>query len=303
MAFQLLGRQWPLAQRLLYQIKMRSRLLRTAAFIGVFVGACTQLDDPAPNADRSDSVIGSNWLWPRGDVYLMVDTDFWTFNVANAVDETAQELADNTGIRLHLIQNESEAPDGYFTKFSGQFGIQGGSAPVGISEGGDAVATGGSTRHEIGHILGMQHTQTRVDRDQYITIHPQNIKPGKEGRFEVYDGYLIGPYDVTSVMQYDSKAFSTDLCATLSLGQSDPEECIWNPLGERMVASTTEWSEWNYVSLAVLYCVPEFCGENCASAQRCTAPKVQSRLAHYARWQQSPEGQAQAAQYPDYLPQ
>ncbi|XP_072934724.1 uncharacterized protein [Epargyreus clarus] len=68
----------------------------------------------------------------------------------------------------------------------------------------------GEILHEIMHILGFSHEHTRPDRDQYITILWDNIKPGYKKYFEVRsnDPLLSLPYDYSSVLHYPSRAFS-----------------------------------------------------------------------------------------------
>ncbi|MBX3187738.1 MAG: hypothetical protein KF819_12010 [Labilithrix sp.] len=63
--------------------------------------------------------------------------------------------------------------------------------------------------HEIGHAVGFHHEQTRLDRDQHITIQWDNIVSGAEHNFQKRGaGADHGAYDYDSVMHYDSWAFS-----------------------------------------------------------------------------------------------
>lgn len=66
--------------------------------------------------------------------------------------------------------------------------------------------------HEICHALGMFHEQCRNDRDNYITVHYNNIKAKKESNFRVEskDYSRIGVFDFKSIMLYDSYAFSAN---------------------------------------------------------------------------------------------
>lgn len=65
--------------------------------------------------------------------------------------------------------------------------------------------------HEIGHAIGMDHEQSRPDRDQYVEILPENIKPGLESQFEINpEAYAKDPYDYLSVMHYSIFSFSKE---------------------------------------------------------------------------------------------
>lgn len=66
-----------------------------------------------------------------------------------------------------------------------------------------------SIRHEIGHAVGLFHEHSRTDRDEHISINWANVAPGKESQFYTYlfsgvVGMDFGPYDIESIMHYDS---------------------------------------------------------------------------------------------------
>ncbi len=68
----------------------------------------------------------------------------------------------------------------------------------------------GTIVHEICHALGMFHEQSRADRDDYITIHYDNIVQGEEPNFrkETKNYYLLGDFDFNSIMLYGSDYFT-----------------------------------------------------------------------------------------------
>ncbi|NXF96730.1 MEP1A protein, partial [Eubucco bourcierii] len=66
--------------------------------------------------------------------------------------------------------------------------------------------------HEILHALGFYHEQSRMDRDDYVTIWWDEIIAGKEHNFVKYDDSFITdlntPYDYESVMHYRPFSFN-----------------------------------------------------------------------------------------------
>jgi len=60
--------------------------------------------------------------------------------------------------------------------------------------------------HELGHVLGFFHEHQRWDRDQFITVHYENIKPGRAHDYDwiAQTNWLVTslPYDYRSIMHY-----------------------------------------------------------------------------------------------------
>ncbi|XP_058828147.1 hatching enzyme 1.2-like [Topomyia yanbarensis] len=77
----------------------------------------------------------------------------------------------------------------------------------------------GTIMHELMHVLGFFHEHTRHDRDQYVKVKVQNIKPDSLGNFrkdrqERTTTHGIS-YDLGSVMHYSPTAFSWNGAPTI----------------------------------------------------------------------------------------
>ena len=80
-----------------------------------------------------------------------------------------------------------------------------------------------SAVHEIGHVLGFWHEQSRPDRDRYVNIHRENILPGFESNFnrETAVDSLGVTYDFNSIMHYSASAFARSGTNTISTIEDD----------------------------------------------------------------------------------
>ena len=67
-----------------------------------------------------------------------------------------------------------------------------------------------ATVHEIGYVLGLWHEQSHLNKDKYVIIHEENILPGLEPNFdkETVVSSLGVPYDINSIMHYNTTAFA-----------------------------------------------------------------------------------------------
>ncbi|XP_049640521.1 astacin-like metalloendopeptidase [Suncus etruscus] len=67
----------------------------------------------------------------------------------------------------------------------------------------------GIVLHELMHVLGFWHEQSRADRDHYVQINWKEIQPGFEINFmKTRNSNMLAPYDYSSIMHYGRFAFS-----------------------------------------------------------------------------------------------
>ncbi|KAK7485667.1 hypothetical protein BaRGS_00023116, partial [Batillaria attramentaria] len=70
----------------------------------------------------------------------------------------------------------------------------------------------GTLLHELGHAIGFWHEHSRPDRNAFIRVHKEHVRPGEEYNFDEESwGKLDNmdvPYDVSSIMHYGSTYFS-----------------------------------------------------------------------------------------------
>lgn len=73
--------------------------------------------------------------------------------------------------------------------------------------------------HEIGHAIGLLHEQSRPDRDRFINVKWNNIKPNARHNFSkrTRNYYTVGYLDYNSVMIYDSYISDTNMAINTSL--------------------------------------------------------------------------------------
>lgn len=103
----------------------------------------------------------------------------------------------------------------YVTIYSGdgcssRMGKGGGKQELSLAKKG-CLSTG-TIVHELIHVLGYDHMHSSYDRDNYVNIKIENIRPDAISNFDLDDPRVFSnfgtEYDLFSVMHYEKNAFS-----------------------------------------------------------------------------------------------
>jgi len=89
--------------------------------------------------------------------------------------------------------------------------------------------------HELMHVFGIEHTQKRTDRDNYINVHDYCIKNTTNARYQYakldnYPDQSIRdkvPYKCNSIMHYTQHTYSTNFCPTMTR-RWDNNDCYFS---------------------------------------------------------------------------
>ncbi|WP_052333967.1 M12 family metallopeptidase [Neolewinella persica] len=218
----------------------------------LFIEGDILLGDVSEFPNRAATIVVPSEQWPGGVIPYHIPAN----HPAKATIEAAiQEVIDQTNLCLTPRHNHEN-----YVHFIAQ---QGCSSHIGMTGGRQNIdittsCGKGSVIHEILHAAGVYHEQCRSDRDDYITVHFENIIAGYENNFIKYQAGTInnhGTYDYGSIMHYPEKAFTKNGGATIRI--KTPPAAPGTIIGQRL-----SLSQGDIAGINDLYPNASFCGES-----------------------------------------
>lgn len=161
-------------------------------------------------------------LWPSFQIPFGVEQSL-PKSLVKKIETAVLEINQLTQLNLYLITHPSQAKDAVIFKYknntcSSFVGKIGGWQPIFIGSG----CSKSSIIHEILHAVGFIHEHQRVDRDDHIIVHWENIQKDMLFNFtKLPESWLpqswadYWDFAYNSVMNYEPKAFSKNKQFTL----------------------------------------------------------------------------------------
>ena len=201
--------------------------------------------------------------WPEGKIFLEIGYEVDP-NVVGVLHQAIKELEAKTFIRFKMHDDE---PDTIrvttSTGCSSSVGRVGGRQSLKLAPGCARMAT---IMHEFTHALGLKHTQSRPDRDDYVTIMWDNISEGHSHNFDKAAEYAYTTmgmdYNYMSVMHYSSHGFSVN---------GEPTIVTHDPQFQDLIGQRASYTADDIENINLLYAYDE----NDVDLNTCSCNKIQ----------------------------
>lgn len=165
------------------------------------------------NGRFATSAVRNRFRWPDAVVVYRFDEGLRN---QDRVRAAMKAWEDNTFIRFRERVDETSYVRirSVASGCSANVGVTGGEQVVNLADGCGV----GAVIHELGHTIGLWHTQSRMDRDRHVRVRLENIEKSRAFNYtqHIGDGQDIGPYDWGSIMHYGGLGFQRTTFPTLT---------------------------------------------------------------------------------------
>jgi len=175
-------------------------------------------EDLTSDIETGKSFAGSLYKWDGNTLYYDLDkVGWWRVITKWKINSALEDLEDKLGgcvkfrkrdegprVLVGVGESGCYSSVGYVARYK----------PSKVQELnlGSGCKSRGIIQHEFIHALGFFHMMSRSDRDQYVTVHEDNIKDKEKHNFRKYGPSVIHhfglPFDYGSIMMYGPKAFN-----------------------------------------------------------------------------------------------
>ncbi|KAL2735847.1 seminal metalloprotease 1-like [Vespula squamosa] len=170
---------------------------------------------PNNKISSRNGILDTATRWPNGIVPYYIEEEDFDQSDIKVIKKGIKEYHNKTCLRFRPYKES----DTDYVRIQGNrsgcwsmVGRHGKGQVLNLQVGG--CVRHGVVIHELMHALGFYHQQSAANRDEWVVIHWDNIKPGKEHNFKKYDRNTVTdfgyPYDYDSVMHYSAHAFSAN---------------------------------------------------------------------------------------------
>src|SRR5215470_7055725 len=100
--------------------------------------------------------------------------------------------------------------------------------------------------HELGHVLGLFHEHARWDRDQFVTVHYEHIKPGRAFDYDWVPrtNWIVSsaPGDYRSIMHYRT-CWASSCESECKDGDGSSPCAVLDPVGKEYDGIIGQWQD------------------------------------------------------------
>lgn len=145
----------------------------------------------------------SQYAWPNGVIPYAIDESLiYHPMLISSINEAINQFHIETPIKFIPYRQNEDMQDFILFTFhpfitDSAIGRQGDKQEIRLSP----EARKGNVMHEIMHALGFHHEHSRIDRDNFISVNMQKVKPEERENYTTI-GCPLGRYDTESIMHY-----------------------------------------------------------------------------------------------------
>merc|ERR1712212_666420 len=188
----------------------------------LFQGDIMGVAGQEPGQERA-AVLGDNYLWPGGVIPYVFGSSV-NSHQRSIIEQAMSNFHSYTCLRFQPRSSERAYIE-IVTNDSGCWsyvGTIGGKQRVSLDANGCIYV--GTAIHELMHASGFYHEHTRNDRDNYVTIHYENVQSGMASQFNKDTNwqYVGEGYNYASIMHYGTYSFSTNWGVAKTIVPTDP---------------------------------------------------------------------------------